>query len=197
MRIISGSARGRRLFAPKTPKNSSLIRPTSDRAREALFSIIGQERLLQSTVLDLFAGTGALGIEALSRGAKYLFLVDQFSAAIKLIEQNVALCGFSAFATIIKRDLTKGLFFFRELLEGKNINVGQEYFDLVFIDPPYDQGRCEFILSELQKYALVNQESLIVYEDRSQQDLPLQVGKLILQDQRKYGDTGFWFYRQG
>ena len=129
MRIISGWARGRKLFTP--PPRETLIRPTSDRAREALFNIIGA-RVQGASVLDLFAGTGALGIEALSRGAKNVCFVEYHPQALDLIRRNIQIC-MDAYAkqekghgdkpissnldevtpaTLIKHDLRRGLPFF-------------------------------------------------------------------------------------
>lgn len=196
MRIISGSARGRRLHSPGSPQTNRSIRPTSDRAREALFNIIGHEGIKSTSVLDLFAGTGALGLEALSRGAVSAVFVDKHSSALKLIHRNIVDCGFSSISSVIKRDLLKGLFFFGEKNGTRSELIQGQPYDLVFLDPPYDLGRCEFFLSELQKYGLLKSESLVVYEDRSLHKLPDAVEGLVLCDQRKYGDTGFWFYNR-
>jgi 16S rRNA (guanine966-N2)-methyltransferase len=195
LRIISGSAKGRKLSGPGNQKSSCCIRPTSDRAREALFNIIGRDKILNRSVLDLFAGTGALGIEALSRGAAAAFFVDYHKAAIQLIQHNLSLCGFTAASLVVKRDLEKGLFFFRDTTGIQKDNVFPEIFDLVFLDPPYDQERSEFYLTELQEYSLIGPDSLVIYEDRSRQNLLAKIGALSLYDQRKYGDSGFWFYK--
>ena len=118
MRIIAGTARGRQLQTPSKSTagySGQLIRPTADRSREALFSIIGQE-IKGATVLDLYAGTGALGLEALSRSAKRVVFVDNNPHAIKLIEKNIELCGFSDQTLVLKRDLSKGLSFLAKQL---------------------------------------------------------------------------------
>ena len=111
MRIIAGTAKGRRLFSPGRHKNNLRIRPTSDRARESLFNILGPLPVKGARVLDLFAGTGALGLEALSRGAEQAVLVDNDSGAITLIHKNITICGFSERTSVLRRDLMKGLFF--------------------------------------------------------------------------------------
>ncbi|NOQ66626.1 MAG: methyltransferase, partial [Desulfobacterales bacterium] len=110
MRIIGGTARGRRLQTPlnNTVTSAQPIRPTAERAREALFSIIGQE-VKGATVLDLFAGTGALGLEALSRSAQQAVFIDNNLHALQLVGKNIELCGFSDRALVLKRDLSKGL----------------------------------------------------------------------------------------
>ncbi len=191
MRIIGGTAKGRRLHTP--PKGtvsrtgSQLIRPTADRAREALFNIIGKE-VEDAVVLDLFAGTGALGLEALSRGAQSAAFVDKSSQSTDLIKKNIELCGFSDKSFVIKRDLTKSLSFLEK-------HVTDRVFSLIFIDPPYRKALYLKILEELSSENLLASSGLVVAEDDSANQLPESVGSLILFDRRKYGETGFWLYR--
>ena len=191
MRIIGGSARGRRL---QTPSKSTvkfppqLIRPTADRAREALFSIIGQE-IKDATVLDLYAGTGALGLEALSRSAKQVVFVDNNTQALRLIEKNIELCGFSDRTLVMKRDLSKGLYFLVKQLP-------EIRFSVIFIDAPYRKGLSETMLHEIEKINLLSSEVLVVVEEEALSELPSRVTGLNLVDQRRYGDTGLWFYRR-
>jgi len=193
LRIIGGTAKGRRLQTP--PKSSAgpsgglLIRPTSDRAREALFSIIGNE-VEEAAVLDLFAGTGALGLEALSRGAQSAVFVDKNFQSTDLIKKNIELCGFSDKTFIIKRDLAKSLSSLEILLPGKK-------FSIIFIDPPYRKALCLKILKELSSGNILVSSGLVVAEDNSGNELPESIGSLVLFDRRKYGDTGFWLYRAG
>ncbi|MCK5070599.1 MAG: 16S rRNA (guanine(966)-N(2))-methyltransferase RsmD [Desulfocapsa sp.] len=191
MRIISGYARGRKLF---TPGNTNIIRPTTDRAREALFSIIGH-KIIDARVLDLYAGTGALGLESLSRGATQAIFIDKHQKSLELIQKNYALCFPSSEetetfkATIIKHDLNRGL----NLQDNqflKSIN-----FDIVFLDPPYEKGLAQSTLKLLAESALINAQTLIIAEESSGQTLPDLIGSLTLIDQRRYGDTGFWFYK--
>lgn len=187
MRIISGTARGRKLTSPGS-RFGDTIRPTSDRAREALFSIIGRA-VEDAVVLDLFAGSGAIGLEALSRGARAVTFVDSSSRVTGLIKRNVEACGFSERATIICRDLSKNLAFL-------TISQPRVRFDLVFLDPPYGKGMAAEILRKLDKTELCNENCLIIAEDQSRAVLPEKVGRLHLVDQRHYGEVGFWFYRQ-
>lgn len=191
MRIISGIARGRKLF---TPGQSTAIRPTTDRAREALFSIIG-DRVVSARVLDLYAGTGALGLEALSRGARQAVFVDSHPKALELIKKNCTLClknsatGKNSSTLIIKHDLRRGL----------NMNLPalteDGVFDLVFLDPPYEKGLAQASLEALSTSQLLAQTSLIIAEECSGEKLPASFTRLALTDQRRYGDTGFWFYK--
>ncbi|WP_167505733.1 16S rRNA (guanine(966)-N(2))-methyltransferase RsmD [Desulfosediminicola flagellatus] len=188
MRIISGWAKGRRLFTP--PGRTQTIRPTSDRAREALFNILGS-RCENSTVLDLFTGTGALGLEALSRGANEVVLVDFHRQALDLAKRNIEACKphpEGAAVHIIRHDLRKGLP--PSLTNGSVIKK----FDLIFLDPPYSKGLSVKILESISNSKLYSDHTLIVVEERSSESLPDQCGQLTLTDQRTYGDTGFWLY---
>jgi 16S rRNA (guanine966-N2)-methyltransferase len=186
LRIIAGIARGRRLTTPIRTKGRPLIRPTSDRAREALFSIIGSETE-GARVLDLFAGTGALGLEAVSRGAAQVVFVDRHRQAVSLIRENIALCRFDDQAVVLERDLLKGLSFLHE-------QPGPT-FSLIFLDPPYGEGLTSRLLAEIAAADCLAAGGLVVAEDAAGESLPEKCGGLVLIDQRRYGDTGFWFYR--
>ena len=187
MRIISGWARGRKLSQPAG--RDLEIRPTADRAKEALFSII-TARIAGSDVLDLFAGTGALGLEALSRGARSATFIDCGTKAIELITANTAIClpPNTPPPTIIRHDLRRGL--------PKNLlRIGPKNgYTLIFIDPPYCQGLALQTLELLVTGKFVAPNGLIVVEERRKVSLPEQVGNCALIDQRNYGDTGFWLY---
>lgn len=124
MRVISGTARGRRLVAPE----GSATRPTPDRVREATFNALGSLGVVvDATVLDLFAGSGALGIEALSRGARHATFVDEHAAARRAIEANLATCGLADLATVVRAPVERFV-----------ATCGAERWDLALIDPPYD-----------------------------------------------------------
>lgn len=204
MRIIAGSARGRKLFSPAGNEKKHPIRPTADRCRESLFNILGAELVADCRVLDLFAGTGALGLEALSRGAESAVFVDSSSAAIQLIARNIQTIGFSSYQ-LVKRDITRGLFFLKNLsaqkLEVEQISTGSGHeplsrtgFDLAFLDPPYLLGYCNQALTELVDNGLLNPGATVVCEEHRSCSFPNQVKALRLYDNRVYGDTGFWFY---
>ena len=199
MRIIAGSARGRKLFAPGSRGGGLAIRPTADRAREALFNILGWQFVEGARILDLFAGTGALGLEALSRGAGMALFVDSSPLALDLIQKNIIACGFSDRAHVIRHDLLKGLFFWRKAggrALGFDVPSAPPVFDLIFLDPPYRQGLCQGLLSGLQEQGMIGDGTIVVFEDDSTQALPEAVGGLRLYDQRAYGDTGFWLYEK-
>lgn len=186
MRIIGGRARGRKLLALPS-RLGALIRPTSDRAREALFNILGS-RVAGARVLDLFAGTGALGLEALSRGAATALFVDSNPGAIELIGKNIFACGFSAQAATVKKDLTSGLGFLAALTPAHG-------FDLVFLDPPYGEQTGQALLAPLAESGCLSPAALVVLEDRALEQSPERSASLCCCDRRRYGEAGFWLYR--
>jgi 16S rRNA (guanine966-N2)-methyltransferase len=165
VRIIAGDWGGRRIAAPKG------ARPTADRVREALFSILG-DRVPDAAVLDLFAGSGALGIEALSRGAARATFVDDDPRAIRTVESNLPE------ADRARLEVQKAATFLRD---------AREQYDLVFLDPPYRHGpRLGRDLSESVAAVLAPGGLAISESDRR---LPLELSHLALHDERRYGDT--------
>ncbi|HEX9024059.1 MAG TPA: 16S rRNA (guanine(966)-N(2))-methyltransferase RsmD, partial [Geobacteraceae bacterium] len=144
MRIIGGSARGRRLHAPPNLR----VRPTADRVKESLFNILTvlAGDLAGLRVLDIFAGTGNLGMEALSRGAGHAVFIDNHRGSVALIAKNLAMLGFAERSRVLEREALTGL----RMLEG-----GEAPFDLVFMDPPYGQGLAERALEYLGSSVLI------------------------------------------
>lgn len=191
MRIISGWAKGRKLVAP--PGQTQNIRPTSDRARESLFNILrGKVDTFDGLrVLDLFAGTGALGLEALSRGATEVILVEQNKQALDIIHRNIAACRpeqHDCKVAAIRYDLRKGI-------PPQVTEFGKSQpFDLIFLDPPYSKGLSLKVLEYLGNGEILSGSCLVVAEERSSESLPECCGVLNLTDQRIYGETGFWLY---
>lgn len=191
MRIIGGIARGRKLSGPGGSANrissrGSEIRPTADRAREALFSILAAS-VVDCHVIDLFAGTGALGLEAVSRGALSALFVDNSKRSLDLVRKNIIACGFERNCTVVKRDLRKGMGFLGEIVPAAGFGV-------VFTDPPYGLYGRE-ILAALGGSGIVAPDGLVVCEDSSGREYEKSVGDLEMTDYRRYGDTGFWIYR--
>jgi 16S rRNA (guanine966-N2)-methyltransferase len=174
MRVVAGSLGGRRLRA--VPGRET--RPTSDRVREALFSIIG-ERVDGARVLDLFAGTGALAIEALSRGAATAVLVEQAPPAVAVIRANLEDLGVGRRATVRR---TRVESYLRGQRDGP--------FDLVFLDPPYaiDVGLLAGLLARLARGALAP-GALVVLESSSRAEAPPWPAGMVPADRRRYGDT--------
>lgn len=188
MRIISGLARGRKLFTP--PPQSKAIRPTSDRAREALFSIIGS-KVRNSEVLDLFAGTGALGCEALSRGAQSVTFVDLSRQALGLIKKNIALVPDGRQRSrIIQHDMRRSLPF------GGDHSSSIQPFNLIFADPPYQRGFTEKILFLLDNSTVLAQKVLIIIEEKKGVSLDMTLNNMFLDSCRCYGDSCFHFFRR-
>ncbi len=179
MRIIGGTLRGRKLG---TLRGRS-IRPTSDRAREALFNILGTQPV-EATVLDLFAGTGALGIEALSRGATKAVFIDKAPSSLSVLRQNVALCSLQERSRAIQWDIVKKL---------ECLHAYHRTFNLVFIDPPYGQGMIEPALQHLMAAdALADNACIVVEQDTRETHISISP-QLKCEDQRRYGHTRLTF----
>jgi 16S rRNA (guanine966-N2)-methyltransferase len=178
VRIIAGSARGRALLAPK----GQSTRPTQDYVRESLFNII-QRDVPGAVVLDLFAGSGALALEALSRGAEHAVLADKARQAADCIRRNLRTLGFAGQAVCVQADWRKTL---------KQTFVRP--FDLVFLDPPYDLTLYREIADMLAEQALLADRALIVVEHHRDSAFTLSPA-FVLTDQRTYGDTAIHFYR--
>ena len=176
MRITGGQAKGRVLSSLKGLK----IRPTSDRVRGAIFSLIGQN-LTGLRALDLFAGTGSLGIEALSRGALSAVFVDNSLRSIKLIKKNLTLCGYEGSGSTLRKDLTRGL-------PRKSILM-EKTFDLVFIDPPYHKNMIQKTLSNLAESRGLENGARVVIEHSPLEPISVIDQNYEISDQRSYGKT--------
>lgn len=170
MRIISGKYKGRKLISPKDQN----IRPTSDRAKEAFFDII-QNDIFDSKFLDLFAGSGAIGIEAISRGAKSTFC-DQNAQSIKLLKDNLNLI--KEFADIYNCDALECI---------RRLHLKNEKFDFIYIDPPYMSNIETEVLQTLIKYPIMNKNAKIVIEHKADKELLIPQQNYIINDIRKYG----------
>jgi 16S rRNA (guanine(966)-N(2))-methyltransferase RsmD len=185
MRIIAGEARGRRL----RPVRGRQVRPTSDRVREALFSILESRLpgngLAGSRVLDLFAGTGALGIEALSRGAREATFVESDREAARTVRENLIHCRLQDRGRVLVRAVEPFL---------AAPEPGEAAYDLVFMDPPYDGGREGPCLEALGP-PLLPSGGMVVVEHAGRTVLPEMAGLLARFDQRRYGRTSLTFYR--
>lgn len=179
MRIVAGRHRGRKLLAPADRR----IRPTPDRARQALFDILEHRPpgVRGARVLDLCAGTGALGLEAFSRGAASVTLVDQDRDAVALIRRNVARLGDPIEIDVLRADATR-----------LPLTLGP--FELVFLDPPYGQGLSAAILASLP-LELTAPGAIVVVEVGAREAAPLPAS-FILDDERRYGAARFLFLRR-
>lgn len=175
MRIIGGQLRGKRL----SPVRTAAVRPTSDRLREAIFNILSGS-IDGAVVLDLFAGTGALGIEALSRGARSAVFVDRNRDAVALITRNIQQCRLEDRSTVFCWDIARNL----DCLRG----AGQTY-DLVFLDPPYNHGLILPALQFLLRYNLLKADANLVVEHSSSEDFSAIAEAIAIADTRKYGKS--------
>lgn len=183
MRITGGIIRGRRLANVK----GVTIRPTSDIVRGSIFDILGQT-LTDLRVLDLFAGTGSLGIESLSRGAKNAVFVDNSYRALAIIKNNLIMCGYEGLSMIIRAKLPNGLPHIQDL------GCGQ--FDVVFIDPPYGKGYIMPTIHKLLDIKLLAKDSRIVVESskNANDPFPIDLYNLQLKLTKSYGSTVIGFY---
>ena len=182
MRVVGGRLRGRNLAAPASRE----IRPTADRLRESLFNILVhayENPVEDARVLDLFAGTGALGIEAISRGAGFALFVDNGAEARALLRNNVEALGLGGVTKVFRRDAT---------------NLGPahpiEPFSLVFLDPPYGKGLAEKALASLRDGGWLTKEALLVVEEAKAATLTTPEGFVEL-ERRAYDDTEFVFLK--
>jgi len=174
VRIIAGEFRGRALASVGKGDAGAHLRPTTDRVRESLFNVLGHQIDFDGLrVLDLFAGTGALGLEALSRGAAHVTFVDDGRAAQGLIRKNIELTRSADRTDLIRRDATR-----------LGDNPGAPY-DLIFLDPPYGKSLGQKTIAALVK-GWVADEALIVWEENAPMAAP---DGFDLHDSRKYGDT--------
>jgi len=181
MRITGGQAKGRILASLR----GRGIRPTSDRVKEAVFDIIGKD-LSGQMVLDLFAGTGGLGLEALSRGALRAVFIDNSRKSVALIRKNLGLCGYLDSGSVLRRDLTKPSF--------KGYALFGKEFDLVFLDPPYGKNFLPSLLERLSTSNTLSSRSHVVAESWKTERLPASFGNLEMVDTRIYGDTRINIY---
>jgi 16S rRNA (guanine966-N2)-methyltransferase len=179
MRIISGTLKGRRLKTPDWPG----VRPTSDKLRETLFNVLGS-RVEGSRLLDGYAGTGAVGIEALSRGASQVTFVERDARAIRLIEDNLRHCAVTDRYAIIRVDFA-----------GAIARLPGAAFDIVFLDPPYGPAELTAALTGAQE--LANDNTLVVIEHARRDAPPAEAGNLVLSRALISGDSGLAFYSVG
>ena len=174
MRVITGTARGRRL---KTPEGMD-IRPTTDNVKESVFNII-QFDSDGRRVLDLFAGSGQLGIECLSRGAREVVFIDQSRDAVKVIRENLKACGFSA--PVLQQDALGYL-------------SGCAPFDLIFVDPPYDAGLYAPVLERINSVDLLSDGGIIICESRRETAMPELTAPYLLRREYRYGKVKLSVY---
>lgn len=182
MRVIGGNVRGRRLKVPK----SGSVRPTAARVKESLFNILPHD-LTGLRVLDLFAGTGNLTIEALSRGAAEAILIDASAQSGDIIHENLRRLGLSSRTKVWISPVSRAL----RLLARRG-----ESFDLLFLDPPYEEQLVESTLQAIAGTGLLRGRGILVAEHSRREPVKKQYGDLALDDQRRYGSTVLSFFRK-
>ena len=181
MRIIAGSAKGRKILSPEGMET----RPTLDRIKESIFSII-QTKIQGSKVIDVFAGTGSLGLEAASRGAEKCYLVDKNNTTYKYLQQNIINLGFEDICKSFNMDSYEAI---------RSFSGKMEKFDLIFIDPPYLKNMIPPAVEGIYSGKLLNKDGLIVTKIDSKEELYKGYKEITLFDNRKYGNTTICFYR--
>ncbi len=187
MRIIGGMAKGRSLHFPAGSKE----RPTSDFLREALLNLLGD--VADKSFLDLFSGSGSVGLEAVSRGAKEVCFIEKDKILALVAQKNIESCGFENICRVINADVRSGL----------SVLFKKKYkFDIVFADPPYNKGLVETTIKLLKEYPVNKHDSLIVIQHSTREDFGLVLaervdGETVWQqiDQRKYGDNAISFLK--
>ncbi len=180
MRVTGGQARGIPIKAPKGMRT----RPTSDKVREAMFETLGAH-VVDAQVLDLFAGSGALGIEALSRGSNFAVFVDNSTVAVRIINENLKKTAFLEKGRIIQADFRVAI---------KNLKKAGRRFDLVLIDPPYEGGLYGEIAASLGKDSITHPETIIIVEYFKKTEPPRNISGIPLVRTRSYGQTALSYY---
>jgi 16S rRNA (guanine966-N2)-methyltransferase len=181
MRVIGGNARGRRLKVPK----GQAVRPTSGRVKEALFNILPHD-LSGIKLLELFAGTGNVSIEAISRGAAKAILIDSSDKSGKVIGENLRHVGFTDRANVRIAPVSRAL---------RSLARQGESFDVIFLDPPYQHNLIKACLEAIDRGNLLRGSGTLVVEHSAREQPEAEYGSLILKDQRKYGDTWLSFFK--
>lgn len=184
MRIIGGFLGGRSLIEP-TPQMKRFLRPMREAVRAALFDILS-DSVINARFLDLFAGTGSVGLEALSRGARSCVFVDTAKQACQIIQENIKNLELEKHTCVYQLDVFKAI----ELFDRQG-----EEFDLAFIGPPYGQGLAHKTLAHLALHSILAPGALVVTEIFKKEIIQTEYGLLKSFDERTYGDNRLWFYR--
>ncbi|RQD77839.1 MAG: 16S rRNA (guanine(966)-N(2))-methyltransferase RsmD [Candidatus Syntrophonatronum acetioxidans] len=180
MRVITGKARGRKL--KDCPRKE--VRPTSQRAKEGIFNKIGP--FLEGKVfLDLFAGSGNIGIEAISRGAELCIFIEKNSECVKIIYENLKNTGLNDFARVYRMDVRKGL---------KEVHKEKILLDYIFMDPPYFKNFYVPVIEKINNYSLLKEKGILVVEHYKSIDLPEKINSLVKGEVKKYGDSWVTYY---
>jgi len=172
VRVISGKLKGRRLVGGKKMR----IRPTSDRVKESVFNVL-QEEMVGKRVLDLFAGAGSFGIEALSRGAEWVTFVDASQQSINVLKKNLRNLNLESKSTVVRLDGLKAL------------NKLKQNFHMIFADPPYLKGFMQRIIDSITQSEILEKNGILILEHHKKETFSLPEEKLSVLKQKKFGDT--------
>jgi 16S rRNA (guanine(966)-N(2))-methyltransferase RsmD len=183
MRVVSGICKGRALKA--VPGNTT--RPTTDKVKEAMFNMIGPY-FDGGMALDLFAGSGGLGLEALSRGLEKVIFVDREAKAIQIIHENIKACQFEDKTEVYRNDSDRSL---------KALIKREMVFDYIFLDPPYKKQQLIGLMQKIDEHSLLKSGGIIVCEHSHDVELPLFVGRLTQKRHEKYGIIAVSIYING
>ena len=184
MRVVGGKVKGRRLVS----FTHLSVRPTSDMVREAVFNVLGQDLSWAGRTLDLFAGTGAMGIEALSRGANDAVFVDNDVKALAIVRKNLALCGFTERSKVLKKDATEAV---------KGLSVEGESFDLIFMDAPYsDVSLTNESLGAVSRSSILKEGGILVVEAAKRNASMIDAAGFDVVKEKTYGDTAVRFLKK-
>ncbi|MCC3865822.1 16S rRNA (guanine(966)-N(2))-methyltransferase RsmD [Terrisporobacter petrolearius] len=181
MRVISGKARGLKLNAPKNDD----VRPTTDRVKESLFNMINPY-IIDSNILDLFAGTGSLGIECLSRGANKCIFIDNSKESINIIKSNIKKARVENESIVLNLDFKSAI---------NSLALKNEKFDVIFMDPPYYKNMFSDALGSIDNKNLLKEDGIIVVEHDTKDRFPDNIGRLYKSRDKKYGNTTLTFYK--
>jgi 16S rRNA (guanine966-N2)-methyltransferase len=180
MRVISGDLKGRRLINPE----GTMVRPTGARVKEALFSIIGA-RIIDSTFVDCFSGTGNIGIEAVSRGAARAFFIERNPRVVEILKRNVKNLGLTDQVSVVTLDALKGV----KALGKLGVSA-----DIVFLDPPYAYNRTVEVIFALLEHGIIEPGGALIWQHSTKTTPEPSYGDLISDSTRLYGDTGITFF---
>lgn len=184
MRVIAGKYKGRKLDTLKGLK----VRPTSNRVKESVFSII-RNKVTDTNFLDLCAGSGNIGIEALSQGAKQVVFLDENLQCIRLIQKNLERCGLNKHDSqilMLRSDVSKGI---------SILSKQRKTFELIYFDPPYHAGIYKRCITQISNERILETTGLLLIEHHHNTQLPLDIGTLRCDRQNRYGETRISFYR--
>jgi 16S rRNA (guanine(966)-N(2))-methyltransferase RsmD len=180
LRVISGEFKGRKLEKLEGME----IRPTSDRVKESLFNMLGV-KLYDCAFLDLFAGTGGIGIEAYSRGAEQVVFIDESAKSIKVLKTNLEKLKILDAVEVYNTDYINAI---------SKLAMNHRKFDIIFIDPPYLKGYAQNALETISAHKVLHEEGFVIVEHDMQDKMPENIGELNLTRQKKYGKTMLSFF---